>query len=286
MEREGKGPPVSGDRDREVPTIVDRNATFHGEPMDGEELAKSLARYKMGDMLGRGGMGEVVSARDEQIGRDVAIKRLRDGTPTRVQQALFLREARIQGRLGHPAVVPVHELRRDARGQPFFVMRQLEGITLSEVIKKLAAGDRDAEQRYPRQRLLRAFAEVCLAIEFAHTRGVVHRDLKPANIVLGDFGEVYVLDWGVAHVMDKEAKTADFEDVQTIDDSLRVDGMILGSPGYMSPEQIRADPELDGRSDVYALGCILFEILALKSLHETGLAGIALGGAHRWPSSS
>src|SRR5688572_23159416 len=210
MDRDGKG---TSDRDRDVPTIVDAadaDHTFPIEPIDGEELAKSLARYRMGDMLGRGGMGEVVSARDEQIGREVAIKRLRDDSPSKVQVALFLREARIQGRLGHPAVVPVHELRRDHRGQPFFVMRQLEGVTLAEVIKKLAAGDRDTVQRYPRQRLLRAFTEVCLAIEYAHTRGVVHRDLKPANIVLGDFGEVYILDWGVAHVMNQDARVVDF----------------------------------------------------------------------------
>src|SRR5678816_1173889 len=94
-----------------------------------------------------------------------------------------------------------------------------------------------------------------------------------SNIVLGEYGEVYVLDWGIAHVMAHRAKHPDFADIHTFDESVMVDGMILGSPGYMSPEQIRVDRELDGRADVYALGCILFEVLALEPLHETGIAG-------------
>ncbi len=290
MERDGKGPRNKpGDRDE--PTLVDPHgvagdSTWPTAPPSeaaGSSLGSSLgttSRYKLGAVLGRGGMGEVVSARDEQIGRSVAIKRLRADHPSKAAVTRFLREARIQGRLGHPAVVPVHELQHDERGQPFFVMRQLTGVTLSEVIKKLAAGDAPTAKRFPRQRLLRTFAEVCLAIEFAHTRGIVHRDLKPSNIILGDFGEVYVIDWGIAHVMMDEATghaaCADFADIHTFDESVMVEGMILGSPGYMSPEQIRVEPDLDGRSDVYALGCILFEILALEPLHESGLAGIAL----------
>jgi serine/threonine-protein kinase len=173
-------------------------------------------------------------------------------------------------------VVPVHELQYDDDNRPFFVMKQLTGVTLAAVLRQLGAGDPETANQFPRQRLLRAFADVCLAIEFAHTRGIVHRDLKPANIVFGDFGDVYVLDWGIAHVMSNEPRNASFVDVPTFDESMMPDGMVLGSPGYMSPEQIRLDVELDGRSDVYALGCILFEILTLQPLHESGLAGIAL----------
>ena len=286
MQRDGKGPRRTTAGDHEVATLVDPHAlggdsTFPATPPgDDDPGTPSVMRYKLGAVLGRGGMGEVVSARDEQIGRSVAIKRLRSDQPTKAAVTRFLREARIQGRLGHPAVVPVHELQHDDRGQPFFVMRQLNGVTLSQVIRRLAAGDPEMAKRFPRQRLLRAFTEVCLAIEFAHTRGIVHRDLKPSNIILGDFGEVYVLDWGIAHVMMDEATgnptCNDFADIHTFDESVMVEGMILGSPGYMSPEQIRVEPDLDGRSDVYALGCMLFEILALEPLHESGLAGIAL----------
>jgi hypothetical protein len=232
----------------------------------------TLGRYKLAERIGRGGMGEVLSARDDQIGRSVAVKRMRGNAPTPQSVARFLREARIQGRLEHPAVVPVHELSRDDDGQPFFVMKQLAGVTLLEVIGRLGIGDAETRKQFPRQRLLRAFVDVCLAIEFAHTRGIVHRDLKPANIVLGEFGEVYVLDWGVAHVADDERPS--FSDIDTLDDST-LSGAMLGTPGYMAPEQIRADPALDGRADVYALGSILFEILALQPLHARGLAALA-----------
>src|SRR5262249_6203432 len=161
-------------------------------------------------------MGEVLSARDEQIGRPVAIKRLRVKDPSNEILARFLREARIQGRLEHPAVVPVHELWNDG-GQAFFVMKQLAGMTLADVIPKLAMRDARALEDFPLSRLLRAFVDVCLAIEFAHTRRVVHRDLKPANIVLGDFGEVYVLDWGIARITeDPEQDRNSFSDIGTM----------------------------------------------------------------------
>src|SRR5207244_12362388 len=139
------------------------------------------------------------------------------------------------------------------------------GTTLADVLPRLALGDPQAAEQFGRQRLLRAFADVCLAIEFAHTRGVVHRDLKPANIVVGDFGEVYVLDWGIARVTGSDDfDRGSFVDITTLDGNETVAGAILGTPGYISPEQILGDPDLDGRADVYALGCILFELLALS----------------------
>jgi serine/threonine protein kinase len=245
----------------------------------------SPARYRIEAVIGRGGMGEVVSAHDEQIGRSVAIKRLRAPNAPADIVARFMREARIQGRLDHPAIPPVHELWHDERGQPFFVMKQLSGITLSEVLARLARGDAqgdaqsdEARRRFTRQHLLRAFVDVCLAIEFAHTRGVVHRDLKPANVMLGEFGDVYVLDWGVARVIasgapDIPPDLAPATAPAVVGDT--VAGLVLGTPGYMSPEQVRGDADLDGRADVYALGCILFEILAGEPLHSAGEAGLA-----------
>jgi serine/threonine-protein kinase len=205
-------------------------------------------------------MGEIVSVHDEQIGRSVAIKRLhgRDVAPGVI--ARFLREARIQARLEHPAIVPMHEL-HDAGDEPYFVMKKVAGVPLQDAI---------AER--PRTALLRAFVEVCLAIEFAHTHGVIHRDLKPANILLGDFGEVYVVDWGIARVVSDAAIRADFADIDGVASRASDPGTIVGTPGYMSPEQIRGDAAIDGRSDVYALGCILFEILAGKRLHPRGQA--------------
>jgi serine/threonine-protein kinase len=224
-------------------------------------------RYEVGAQLGLGGMGEVVAARDEQLGREVAIKRMRAKTPTEKAMLRFEREARIQGRLDHPAIPPVHELGRDRDGLPFFAMKKLAGTTLAQILAK------PDPVRYPRQRLLRALADVCLAVEFAHTRGFVHRDLKPDNIMLGDFGEVHVLDWGVAKVMSDTTPDDGYVGVDSGELKTR-DGLAVGTPGYMSPEQADALRDVDGRADVYALGCMLFEILSGTALHPRGAAGL------------
>jgi eukaryotic-like serine/threonine-protein kinase len=259
---------LATDPDAREPSQAPGNARSSHPPATG------LGRYDLGELLGRGGMGEVVSARDEQIGRDVAIKRMRTARPSPQNVARFVREARIQGQLEHPAVVPVHELSRDAEGQPYFVMKQLSGVTLSDILQTLVEGDPDTEKLFTRQRLLRAFCEVCIAVEFAHSRNIVHRDLKPANIMLGDFGEVHVLDWGIARTI--VGATDDDAPLHSIDPSSGDDvaqtlaGASLGTPGYMSTEQIRGEAGIDGRTDVYALGCILFEILTLKHFHPRG----------------
>jgi serine/threonine-protein kinase len=165
-------------------------------------------------------------------------------------------------------------------------MKQLAGVTLADVIPRIAMRDPFMAERFPRQRLLRAFADVCLAIEFAHTRGVVHRDLKPANVMVGDFGEVYVLDWGIAKVSGDDDHRHGFSAVDTIDGAETSAGAILGTPGYISPEQIRGDHDLDGRADVYSLGCILFELLAQQPLYSRGQGALteALVGIDSRPS--
>ena len=214
------------------------------------------AGYRLGELLGRGGMGEVVLATDERIGRDVALKRMRADADGR----RFLREARIQARLDHPAIVPVHELGTDADGRPYFTMKRLTGVTLAARI---------ADGQLGQHRLLRAFVEVCNAISLAHARGVIHRDLKPANIMLGDYGAVYVIDWGVAFAANEpepDQTSSGGRDTET--------GTMLGTPGYMAPEQTRGVPAAPP-ADVYALGCILFEILAREPLHPRGLAAVA-----------
>ena len=232
-----------------------------------DETAIAGQRYSFGGLLGRGGMGEVLEAHDEQIGREVAVKRLRAENPNSKQIARFMREARIQGRLEHPAIVPVHELGLDADGRPYFAMKKLAGTTLAQI---LAEEDR---ARYPRQRLLRALSDVCLAVELAHTRGFVHRDLKPENIMLGDFGETYVLDWGVAKVTGEDDSALVSVDAGT-NPLVTAAGALVGTPGYMSPEQVRGDADVDGRADVYALGSIMFEVLAGTRLHPGGQAAM------------
>jgi serine/threonine-protein kinase len=227
------------------------------EPRVAGERGGGISGYQLGPLIGRGGMGEVVLAHDPDIGRDVALKRMKAATPELVER--FLREARIQARLDHPAIVPVHEVGHDDDGQPFFTMKRVTGTTLEKKI--------ETEKL---QRLLRAFVEVCQAIDFAHARGVVHRDLKPSNIMLGEYGEVYVLDWGVARVLDDqggEARLGDTPPPPTPSGAMTQAGAVLGTPGYIAPELLEGQP-VTPAADVYALGAILFEILAGEPVHK------------------
>jgi serine/threonine-protein kinase len=233
-------------------------------PRPGGLASASLPGFQIGGLIGQGGMGEVVRGRDIDIGRDVAIKRLRNADASPEERARFLREARIQARLEHPAIIPVHAIGHALDGLPYFTMKRITGVTLAE---SLAAST-------PRQKLLRTLVDVCRAVAFAHTRHVVHRDLKPSNVMLGDFGEVYVLDWGLARVLDDgEDGAATARDVA--DGVISLDGMtqagaVLGTPGYMAPEQMEDARAVGPAADVYALGSILFEILAGERLHAKG----------------
>ncbi|HEY5928164.1 MAG TPA: serine/threonine-protein kinase [Kofleriaceae bacterium] len=260
------------------PTIAD-TAHGHAGPSEPRE-APSLPGYVIAGLIGRGGMGEVVRGHDVEIGRDVAIKRLR-GTRSPDAIARFLREAKIQARLEHPAIIPVHTIGSDSEGQPYFTMKRITGVTLVELLK--------TEQ--PHHRLLRAFVDVCRAMDFAHGRNVVHRDIKPSNVMLGDYGEVYVLDWGLARVLgagetETEVDIASVGDgVPSVDGSTQV-GAMLGTPGYMAPEQMEDAHAVDAAADVYALGSILFEILAGQALHRKGqILTSTLGGTDTSPAT-
>jgi serine/threonine-protein kinase len=236
-------------------------------------------RYEAGEVVGQGGMGVVRLCRDRRIGRSIAMKVLRSGHETHSEaQARFLREARVQGQLEHPGIVPVHELGTLADGTTYFTMKRVAGRTLEEVLQALRRSDPEVKTTYTRHKLLTAFSNVCMSVAFAHSRGVVHRDLKPANVMLGAFGEVHVLDWGIAKIHGApdlptgRASAAPPRPARNIDtgdskDSTR-EGEILGTPGYMPPEQVQGRADLDARADVYALGAILFEILSLEPLHR------------------
>jgi eukaryotic-like serine/threonine-protein kinase len=253
-------------------TVDANTALTEAAESDGDNLPVELPPpgYQLGAMIGKGGMGEVLAAHDQRIGREVAFKRMRNADASGDALARFLREARIQARLDHPAIVPVYELGKDAEGRPFFTMKRLAGKTLTAHL-----ADKDAS----RQPLLRAFAEVCLAIELAHSKGVIHRDLKPSNIMMGDFGEVYVLDWGVARVMSgrRRAPTGGMQadDIDSVPGEHTMTGDMLGTPGYMAPEQMRGEIDVGPKVDVYALGAILFELLAGEPLHPRGHAAVA-----------
>ena len=251
------------------------------------EFDPTVPRYSEGGLLGSGGMGAVHLSRDRRIGRQVAIKALHGHLSSRDSRLRFLREARVQGQLEHPAIPPVYDLGKDDAGV-WFTMKRLRGQTLSRILHYQAKGEGDMDTRFPIRRLLSAFITVCDALHYAHTRGVVHRDLKPANIMLGDFGEVWVVDWGLAGLLedappseDRRSRVQADHSRQVIGGNITRPGNVVGTIHYMSPEQVRGE-RVDGRADVYALGVMLYEILTKQRFREQAdyirvLASIADG---------
>jgi serine/threonine-protein kinase len=254
------------------------------------------ARYDALRTLGAGGMGEVWLCKDRRIGREIAQKRMHGTNALDGAARLrFEREARVQGQLEHPAIVPVYDLGQNDAGETFFTMKRVRGRTLAEVLTASAEGDAEMRRRFSQRRLLSAFSNVCLAVDFAHAHGVLHRDIKPENVMLGDYGEVYLLDWGISRVAAGDTEAVRAEDaaarkVEAPVGAQTVAGAVLGTPGYMSPEQERgAVEELGPTTDVYALGAVLFEILAGERLHRGQnvaelLASTLLGEVESRPS--
>jgi tetratricopeptide (TPR) repeat protein/tRNA A-37 threonylcarbamoyl transferase component Bud32 len=213
-------------------------------------------RYEFVDQLGHGGLGIVLRSRDQYLRRDVAFKVLRARLASRNDLIeRFLLEAQLGAQLQHPGIASVYDLGVTQDGRPFFTMKLVEGSTLADLLE---LGEMSTIE------LLGIFSQICKSVGYAHARGVVHRDLKPANVMVGEFGEVQVVDWGLAKVVGcEERPSADTTPVQAgVTSSLdSVPGTKLGTPGYMSPEQTRGEP-VGPATDVYALGVVLCEILA------------------------
>lgn len=272
--------------------LVDASAaTSTGHPgsnLETNELSEATltpelaGRYTTLEGSGQGGMGKVYLVRDAQLGREVALKELiprgAAGSPEgdqeeRVALARFTREARVTAQLQHPAITPVYELGRRVDGSYYYTMKYVRGRTLAAALK-------DARTLEDRLRLLPHYVALCHAIGFAHSRGVIHRDIKPSNVMVGDFGETVVVDWGLAKIkgiVEKPAAQVSAEDETrameasegTPSDRVQGDGLqtmhgtALGTPAYMPPEQAQGlIGSLDQRSDIYSLGAVLYEILS------------------------
>lgn len=220
------------------------------------ETLNPKTRYAFFSTIAKGGKSLIKSCRDLHLRRTVCYKTLRPefvNDPIETQR--LLREARISALLQHPNTIPTYELGRDSRGNYYFTMKLVHGYTLREVL--------NYRERYDLAQLVELVVQVAQVLGYAHSRGVLHRDIKPENILVGPYGEVLLLDWGLAKVWHKDQSTADDAEIEEADADrgMTGEGKLQGTVMYMSPEQIDRDPGIAGQSDLYSLGSILYEIL-------------------------
>ncbi len=275
-----EGPPVFGNGRADATggdegaTTTACNAAAAAPPGSGVESLQpprpdtAGTRYEVLERLAAGGMGIVYRARDRELDREVALKVLQAGPVPPGAKARMLQEARILGRLEHPGIVPIHDVGRLPDGRTFYAMKLVRGRRLDE---QAGAADSLGD-------LLRLFGRICDAVAFAHAHGVVHRDLKPENVMVGSFGEVLVMDWGVAKVLGGLRDGAEPSASAARPETARVTqtGMVIGTPGYMAPEQERGETDrVDERSDVFALGAILRFLMEEWDRRDAGEGTVA-----------
>ena len=265
-----EGPRVDASDDSTLPASGNPDPSVPAAP-----IMKGTERYQLAVEVARGGMGAILRVTDLSIKRTVAMKvALKDvaGDPELIRR--FTQEAELTGQLEHPNIVPVHDLSLDEEGQPFYTMKFVKGITLQAILTNLRQGDAATVAQYPLAHLLTVFQKVCDAVAFAHSKHVIHRDLKPENIMVGKYGEVLVMDWGLAKVVGMDegkngslgvaVQTSTLPIAQSSSPALTLAGSVMGSPQFMSPEQANGlVDELDARADIFALGGVLYNILTL-----------------------
>ena len=222
-------------------------------------------RYMHFKTIAKGGKAVIQSCRDRFLGRIICYKQLKpEFRENKVEQLRFLREARISALLQHPATIPTYDIGRDLRGDMYFTMKLVHGYTLREVL--------DYRERYDLGQMLNIVVQVAQALAYAHTHGVVHRDIKPENILVGPYGEVLLMDWGLAKVWARQSGEEEpgptrmgMTSNAPIDTDVTGLGGLEGTVTYMSPEQLKMDPKIDGRSDIFSLGVVLYEVVTGKT---------------------
>ncbi|MBI2392552.1 MAG: SUMF1/EgtB/PvdO family nonheme iron enzyme [Deltaproteobacteria bacterium] len=268
------GTPTDHDelRPSNAPTVASVAATILAVPSPStvsEPLIRTLReppterRLVPGVLLGAGGMGEVYRVRDHALHRVLAMKVLQpDQTAPGVMRERFIEEAQVTAQLAHPGIPPVHEIGELDDGRPYFTMKEVPGVTLAQVIDE-AHRDPLGAARWSEQRLLEIFHKVCEAVGYAHARGVAHCDLKPHNVMVGAFGEVLVMDWGVARLVEPSGAAPTGGPPVMTGGLATMDPIVAGTPAYMAPEHATGQFDKIGpRADVYALGVMLYEMLA------------------------
>jgi serine/threonine protein kinase len=254
----------AGFNDLEVNVVTPRAAQ---QPVNvgGQLVAAHQGEYQLVSEIARGGMGQIYFGEDPQLDRQVAVKV--SSVSCGGEDPRFSKEAKVLALLAHPNIVPIYTTGVDAQGRPFYSMKLVKGRTLQAVLNALKDGDAAATREYTQAALLTVFRKVCDAMAFAHAKGILHRDLKPENIMVGEYGEVLVMDWGLAKILgDRDAAGAvKAAATDTGDYGMTLEGEVMGTPQYMSPEQAEGMvAELDTRSDIYSLGGILYAILTLR----------------------
>lgn len=228
------------------------------------EKINQSTRYIHFKTIATGGKSIIQSCRDLHLARVVCYKRLKpefENDPT--EQRRFLREARVSAALQHPNVMTVYEVGRDSRGAMFFTMKLVQGFMLRDLF------DVKYRERYDLSQLIEILIQVAHALRYAHSHGVIHRDIKPENILTGPYGEVVLMDWGLAKVWRKDGSSddlpSDSADPAAAASSMTGAGKLQGTIAFMSPEQLRKDSEIDYRTDIYSMGVALYEILARRT---------------------
>ncbi|MCG3132998.1 MAG: Serine/threonine-protein kinase PknD [Planctomycetes bacterium] len=261
--------------------LVDADAATVAAPSPGAaEPLLPEQKYRLLGRIGAGGMGEVVLVHDRDLRREVAMKLIRGNlADDEALRRRFVLEAQTTSRLEHPGIPPVHEIGITPDRRLYFTMKVVRGKTLAAVLKDLLLDSAVARREWTLQKLASVLEQVCQAVHFAHEKGVLHRDLKPENVMLGEYGEVHVMDWGIAKFaapngVDRPDEVPQGAHPLEVDAPMTLPGTLKGTIPYMSPEQASARP-LDRRSDVYSLGAILYEILTLQPPFSGGLQMLA-----------